>query len=60
MPGNPRELIMVAEVALAHPHQDRGCSWRSRPAAHPNDRLARGELRSGGVGHDALGNSRGS
>jgi hypothetical protein len=34
MPGNPREMITMAERKLRCPHQDRGSAGRSRLAPY--------------------------
>jgi len=60
MPGNPREMITAAErrfpvrIRIAVPPIGLG------PAAHPNHRLARRELRGRRMGYDPLGNTRGA
>jgi hypothetical protein len=60
MPGNPREMLKIAEQRFAGPHQDCRSPKRVSAGGIANYRLARRELRGGRLGDDTLGNSRGA
>jgi hypothetical protein len=60
MPGNPREMITMAERTFPGSHQACHPTGRSRLAPYSNHWLARRELRRGRLGNDTFGNAPGA
>jgi hypothetical protein len=58
MPGNPREMITLAERRFPVRIRIGVPSEGSRRAAYSNNGLARRELRRGWVGHDGVRGAR--